>query len=374
MEDKLLAVTGVGMVSPLGIGLAGACAAARAGINRAAELDFKVVNSEDNQPEAVTGCEIPHLTKGFEGIGRILRITQTAFVDLVGGGGLSKIKPNKCGMLIVMPDPLRCNMTFIDKDVEYSNPYLPAPFELETVIGWIYELCKGLNFEIERGNIEILLAWHTGFFMALAKGIERLNSREWDSFIVGSIDSMVGSETLQWLLDHNRLKCGDNPSGLQPSEAGVFMVIQRQSDTIRQQTAIHAIINGFTTGYEPDHFFTRKVSTGKGLSETASSLIKKLKGSVRSPWIVSDINGEAHRSNELGYTLVRLASEFPGLKGSEILYPAISFGDTGAASVAVGICMTIRAFERNYAPSNEVFVFSSADNGDRSAMCITKPS
>src|SRR5215213_5861605 len=71
-EDQLV-VTGLGMVSGLGLDVETSCAAARAGFSGAAQLSFTLINPLTNDPEPVIGHQVP-FTVGFEGFGRLLRL------------------------------------------------------------------------------------------------------------------------------------------------------------------------------------------------------------------------------------------------------------------------------------------------------------
>ena len=74
---------------------------------------------------------------------------------------------------------------------------------------------------------------------------------------------------------------------------------------------------------------------------------------------------------EWGNAVVRLVAQSPRFAEPVLWYPAASFGDTGAASGAVALCMAIRAFERGYAPAQTATIISSADGSNRAAVRVT---
>jgi 3-oxoacyl-[acyl-carrier-protein] synthase-1 len=85
-------------------------------------------------------------------------------------------------------------------------------------------------------------------------------------------------------------------------------------------------------------------------------------------WVISDLNGEPYRAIDWGNALVR---RIRALAEPVLWCPALWFGDTGAASGAVALCLAARAFERSYAPAPWSLVLSSADGPDRAAVIVT---
>ena len=70
------------MVSSLGYDVRTACAAARAGLVRRTELPFTILEN-DSSPGLAVGHPAPLLGGGFEGDGRLIRLLEGAFRDLM---------------------------------------------------------------------------------------------------------------------------------------------------------------------------------------------------------------------------------------------------------------------------------------------------
>src|SRR5687767_8390419 len=100
-EDQLV-VTGLGMVSGLGLDVATSCAAARAGLSGAGQLSFTLINPLTNDPEPVIGHQVP-LAVGFEGFGRLLRLAQLAVQDLRRTTDLHSLDAERCLIVAVLP-------------------------------------------------------------------------------------------------------------------------------------------------------------------------------------------------------------------------------------------------------------------------------
>ena len=57
--------------------------------------------------------------------------------------------------------------------------------------------------------------------------------------------------------------------------------------------------------------------------------------------------------------------------GLSVWLPATGFGNTGAASGAVGLCVAVRGLQRNYAPAPVVAVLSASDGAERAALILS---
>ena len=55
----------------------------------------------------------------------------------------------------------------------------------------------------------------------------------------------------------------------------------------------------------------------------------------------------------------------------QLWYPAISFGETGAAAVITAMAVALRAFARGYAPSRDLVVIGISDDGGRSSVVLS---
>jgi 3-oxoacyl-[acyl-carrier-protein] synthase-1 len=87
-------------------------------------------------------------------------------------------------------------------------------------------------------------------------------------------------------------------------------------------------------------------------------------------WFITDQNGELYRATEWGNVVVRLVGYSQAFADPVLWYPAASFGDTGAVSGAVAICMAVNAFARGYAPAQTVAILSSAEDPSRAAVLL----
>jgi 3-oxoacyl-[acyl-carrier-protein] synthase-1 len=71
---------------------------------------------------------------------------------------------------------------------------------------------------------------------------------------------------------------------------------------------------------------------------------------------------------EWGHALVRLLERWPAVHEPVLWYPATSFGETGAASGPLAVCMAVSAVARGYAPAANAVIASSSDGSGRAAV------
>ncbi len=89
-------------------------------------------------------------------------------------------------------------------------------------------------------------------------------------------------------------------------------------------------------------------------------------------WIVSDLNGEAYRPHDLGTAIVRARPSVAALADSAITYPALGFGDAGAARALVAACTVVAAFRRGYAPAPEALVLAVGECHRRAGLVLAR--
>ena len=87
--------------------------------------------------------------------------------------------------------------------------------------------------------------------------------------------------------------------------------------------------------------------------------------------VYADLDGGTARATDWGHAAVRVEAQVGGLP-EVLLLPALSLGNTGAASGAVAICAAARSFVRNYAPGDNILLCSSSETGEVGAALISR--
>ena len=124
---------------------------------------------------------------------------------------------------------------------------------------------------------------------------------------------------------------------------------------------------------EPHPILSGGIANGAALAGTIDALRAQAGWDQRVPSITLDLNGEHARASEWGNALTHLIARSPVYQEIAVEVPALSFGDTGAASGAVAACMALHAFARGYAASDTVAIVNASDGGTRTAFLLRAP-
>lgn len=359
-------ISGLGMVSSVGRDVVTACAAIRAGIVRARPLTyFRVLDETSQEMEPITGHPLRGLTEGFTIIGRWLQLARACVADLRHQGALPGSAHasfwRATGILAVTP---------YHNDDRFGGEASDASSSTEPIrLAYLRPLLEALRLPIDERNADILCVGPAGAIQAIHQANRWMTPRGLERLIVIAVDSYCDPLTLEWLAGYRRLKTPENPCGLIPGEAGACFLLESTVSAHRRQPSMWLSIPSVTLQAEQNHFFSQKPNLGVTL---ASCLEETLTGAaLKGPFtgsLVLDLNGENWRANEWGYARLRLEQRLA--ENLHLILPAISLGDTGAASGAVSVCVAARALARGHARADQILVVSSSERGHVGVMCL----
>ena len=92
-----LAVTGLGLVTPVGLKARPSCAALRAGVSRLESLPDLMIRVNENELDFVTGATVSPLTKGTLGPDRLLQMMRPAFTEALED---SRLESQRLGVFL----------------------------------------------------------------------------------------------------------------------------------------------------------------------------------------------------------------------------------------------------------------------------------
>jgi len=369
-------VTSVGLASNLGAGVVGAAAAQRAGLSRRYELpEFTVYEAGDEMEAAVIGAPISGLTDGFMQPGLWLRLATTCLDDLIGYGALPSPRDaafwRRTGVLWVLPD------------IEYQR-FLWA---VEDLPAFLHRLCVepllGLTeLAIAPAAMQLLPGGAAAAAAAVARGADLFGRTDLERLVVLATDSWLDPLSMRSLAADNRLKSGEQPVGLCPGEAGVSLLLERPTAASGRGARGAARIAAAATAPSPppdgdvDPHTARLTSVEDRAKRLALAVRSTLAAAqLSAPFagtIVLDLNGEEWRARVWGNAQSRLL-DVVDFDHSTSLIPAISFGDTGAASGLLGLCLGARAYARGYAAAPRTLVCSISEGGAVGAVLLEAP-
>ncbi len=356
LPPDTIVITGLGMCSSLGNAVM-ACAAARTQMSAGTELHDVWVRDEDDAEQRAIGHPIS-TAAGFQGAARLLCLAWPALEDLLEHNHLRALDPASTGLYLCLPDQAsraREGEEAPEAPIRSPGPGLCARLVQHTALG----LPPSQWNHVDEGP--------TGVVRAVAEASVKLRSGLWHRCLVGAVDSLLDPRAVGWLQRAGRLKTPTKPDGLQPGEAGAFVLLERLDAARRRSAEVLAVVAGTSVIDDAPREPTGTPS-GAGLAEAITRLL-----TTDDAWLVSDHNGEHHRAAELGNALVQVSRRFPATADGARWFPATSFGDTGAASAVVAICMATRSFARGYAAGASAIIAASSDGGCRGTLRIDAP-
>lgn len=379
-----ICITGMGMVSSLGLDVVTCCAAARAGIVRSEELDyFRYRSPEDGAVESAIGHVVPVLTEGFEGFARILRLFQGGLANLQRQIPHAVWKSAHTAFYLSLANSRRVytGLNLIQtkeirqRRAEEAQEAEEYPQDDDGIVSRLLETASRASAWPDEPFLQfVTTSGHSGVAEALGKALYDLRAGRVEVAVVGGVDSLLEEDTLLWLQSAGRLKTAGIASSLQPGEAGAFLLLETIRNARLRGAPVFGIVENLRLGKEVNTLLSGDTPRGVGLMEVISGIIDNPGRKNTYPaWLITDQNGEPYRAMEWGNAMVRLTARSQVFAEPVLWYPAVSFGDTGAASGAVSLCMASCAFDRGYAPSKRVAVISSSDGVSRAAVLLKAP-
>jgi 3-oxoacyl-[acyl-carrier-protein] synthase-1 len=351
------------MVAALGNDVAMNCAAARAGIVRSqALIGVKNRSEVDGDEEPIIAHVAELRTRGFAGDVRLIRLAEGALTDLLAHTPQLDWAARRTSFYLSLPAA--------DRTADQPSPDATeaARRDLERARQILLRAAALARWpaSVELGGLGI--SGHTGGLEALQCALDDLNAGVIDNAVLLGADSLADVSVLAWLQEHERLKCDGAPDGLQPGEAGVAIALAREPLS-ESAPGRNPRILAVQLSEEPRSLVANLPARGETLSQVVARAWQA-GACATTPWIVLDGNGEVFRAMDWGYALVRLRGISAAFSDPVVWYPAISFGDTGAASALAGICVTVRAWERGYAPGDSAIIAAASDGPARGTVTL----
>src|SRR6266516_173191 len=375
MTSDPIAVTGLGMISSLGHVVVTSCSAARAGLTRRTELDTFSVYSEQEWSEVpVIGHTVAGYSDGFEGVGKLVRLASAALSNLIDYAKLTAVDFSRTGLYLNLPSGYYQNAYSSKRTDGESSPDGEASAGID-----LKEYCRtalanhvaALNGLVLPSSTPVLFGDHAGVAAAIMDVSRRLEAGEQHAYVVGGIDSCVETDFLQAAWSLGVLKDDEHPIAFIPGEAAAFVLLEPLRRARARGARIEATIEGANLARESCHRLSGDPSLGVALAGTIAATLEELPDKGRHTGLaIGDLNGDSFRAAEWGYAIVRLLQRYPWLQDQQQWYPAATFGEVGAATGTVGICMAVRAFARNYAGTDQVLLWLSSDDGRKGSLYL----
>ncbi len=348
-----LAVTGHAATSSIGLDVDMICASIRAGIMRFDEHPYYHAMVEDievDEPEPVTAGFAPLLDEHWEGRERLHDMALQTLQALVENADLRRSELQECGLIVGLRQATQATEKWL-----LEHAFVP---DLLSRTGLRGELRHTAT--IQDGGCSML------------SGIEQahrwISSGKTTSCIVLGVDTCMDAQLLRELDQAYRLKSDRGVDGFIPAEAASALLIEPMGSSRRLSRKTLAHLSPVGMGDEPRHQGTEFYSSGRGLQNAISNVLRCVPKDKPMQWIVCDLNGESYRAAEWGSILGRMPGELGAIQRLD--HPKDCLGEVGAAIGGLLISYVIRCFERRCAPDDTALVWTVADDGKRSAIVV----
>jgi 3-oxoacyl-[acyl-carrier-protein] synthase-1 len=345
-------IAAITMATPVGLRSAQTCASVRAGIARFEELFWKNKTYTPIVMAAISDNCLPGLAQ------EIIDDTSLSLQEkrIIKIAGLSRAEISGAGIKQKIPLILGLPQGVGIKQVDANN-----------ILKYI-AIQTGLNIDLDKskaiakGRASGLLAVHTA--------CELLKIGKADMIMAGGCDSYKNLDRLGFLNVESRLKSEINIDGFIPGEGVGFLLLMTEVEAKRQGKTILGRLKATATGFEEGHLYSEIPYKGEGLSQTFRLLFNNDTASLEKiKTVYSNMNGESHWAKEWGVSYIRFQDKIKN--DFEIVHPADSFGDLGAASGPVMIGLAITGMQRGY-KKGPALIYASSDRGDRGAIILDK--
>ena len=352
LPPKILCITALEAVTPLGFDAEQTCAAIRARVNRFAEHPFHMAlvrDPETETPEPLIASLLSELDPDVEGLERLLQLAVPAFKALLAKAGLKRADLAHGALLLSLPT--------VEKNLEAEMHR---------------DLAAALTGRLGLGPMKLvktLHAGHTGVATCLSEASKLLASGDAAFCFVAGLETYHLQPRLEALDEAWRLKTQRATDGFMPGEGAVVLLVETAAQATARKVKPLATVTDLGFGKEARPNGSDALSSGEGLGLALQPALARprLAGSA-GRWLLCDLNGESYRAAEWGLVRARLGESLDPI--SALTYPADCLGDTGAASGGLLIAYALHAFSRGYAPAGEALIWNASEDGGRSAMVV----
>ncbi len=342
--EHTLAVTGLGLVTPIGLSANQCFASFCAGISRFQETeDFycRASGEELAQPQPLVWSRVPTVN-AEGGTQRVDALAIAAINDLLQHTRLTRRDLAGTVVVPVLPE---------------ENPHhLTAVIAEET----------GLQFHAAPQSF---IGSEAGFAAALHHVRHFIYEQKLPGCILVAADSLLESAKLNALDDAGRIKSARNLDGFIPGEGATAVYVEALARAQARGAEIHAVVTAQGEAEEPHPPTSADATQGEGLWGALSHCADQCEDGTLPGWVVTNFNGESRLAREWGACLSRIQAKLP-LR--HMWCPAESLGHTGVAAAGIGFTLAAFALGRGYAPESAAVLTALGQDAHRASLVLAQ--
>jgi 3-oxoacyl-[acyl-carrier-protein] synthase-1 len=343
-----LAVTGVGMLNPVGVTGLVALHSIRSGISRLALQPF-----HDRVQKWITGAAIPKWVPSIQED----RLCDLA-IDAIRAALERAETPARDGqrtpttaIILGSPEGGRPGYRFPSADIGAIRSILRDALE-------------------SAGTVEVVPAGACSAQAALGRAVHLFATNSVERCVLGAVDTQLQLRTIRWHENNRRLKCAYVNDGLMPAEAACFLVVEPEELARARGAKIIARVLAVNAAREPATILSEEPNTASSLTAVVRATLADAGVSPSDVGMIwSDLNGESYRAREWAFSEVRLGFS----TDTELTHPADCHGDLGAATDANLLGLAALCHGTGWSDGKATLVFSGSEYGWRAATVLAPP-
>lgn len=331
-----LAITGVGMVTGVGLNAPASCAAIRCAIDNFQETRFM-----DNGGEWIMGCEVP-LEQPWRGKTKLIKMAAAAINECLDNN--KQIVPKATPLLLCLSEQERKGRV-IDDDNQF-----------------FLDLQEELGAEFHEKS-RVIARGHVAVAVALKHARELLYELKVKHVLIAASDSLLVAPTLSHYEEDERLLTSQNSNGFIPGEAGAALLVEAVNTKSEGQLICHGL--GF--GVEKVHVDSDEPLRADGLTAAIKESLADAGCDMGDlDFRITDISGNQYYFKEASLALLRVLRKRK--ESFDIWHPADCIGEVGSVIGLVIIVFLKSAFEKDYSKGNHLIAHLGNDDGKRSSI------
>ncbi len=350
-KKERIAITGIGMVSSVGLTALSSAAAVFAGMMNYGRHE-KVMVKGDEYGMSLRGATIARVPDSFissklSGIDRALALIIPAMKEAT----------------IDLPHWMMARVyCYIDQMLDSDNALFLS--QLET------RMPRLLNIDRKHDEQRLSGLGRCQSFENIIQAVNDLQHWQHQMALIGCADSLCEENVLSKLLEDERLLDGTNPEGIVAGEAGCAVLLETESHARERNAKVLAWVNAWGRAAEPHPWTSAKASTAKGLTDAFRDVFSKTGGAENGiEMVINDMNGERVRALE--WSLSQGLVFTPSCKYT-LLHPADGLGDCGGAMGLAQVVVAVGAMLMKREPPLLVALSTSDDAEARRVLLLER--